>query len=95
MGDSQADAPLGSKVTPLGVQLRKEAVPNPEPEDQQEAAKNWFYAESKEQKSVVELRDVQSRDSFGQAQSGSTEGISVRHRQIVKDYFMQLRETKP
>ena len=40
-------------------------------------------------------RDVQSRDSFGQAQSGSTEGISVRHRQIVKDYFMQLRETKP
>src|SRR4051794_17101275 len=48
LGDSQADAPLGSKATPLGVQLKKEAVGG-EPEDQQEAAKNWFYAESKEQ----------------------------------------------
>jgi hypothetical protein len=95
MGDSQADAPLGSKVTPLGVQLKKEAVPNPEPEDQQEAAKNWFYAESKEQKSILELRDVQARDSFAQGQSGAVEGISVRHRQIVKDYFMHLREAKP
>ncbi len=95
MGDSQAEAPLGSKVTPLGVQLKKEAVPNPEPEDQQDAAKNWFYTESKEQKSVVELREVQARESFAQAQSGAAEGISVRHRQIVKDYFMHLREGKP
>jgi hypothetical protein len=95
MGESQADAALGNRTAPLSVQLKREAVPNSEPEDEQNAPKNWFYAESKEQKSVVELRDVQSRDSFGQAQSGSTEGISVRHRQIVKDYFMQLRETKP
>jgi len=95
MGDSQAEAPLGNRVTPLGVQLKKEAVPNPEPEDQQDAAKNWFYTESKEQKSVVELREVQARESFAQAQSGAAEGVSVRHRQIVKDYFMQLREGKP
>jgi hypothetical protein len=95
MGDSQADAPLGSRVTPLSVQLSKEAVPNPEPEDQQDAAKNWFYAESKEQKSIIELRDMQARDSFAQAQTGAAEGVSVRHRQIVKDYFMHLREPKP
>jgi hypothetical protein len=95
MGESKADAALGNRTAPLSVQLKREAVPNSEPDDEQNAPKNWFYAESKEQKSIVELRDVQSRESFGQAQSGSAEGISVRHRQIVKDYFMQLRETKP
>jgi len=94
MGESQADAPLGRKATPLGVQLKKEAVGG-EPEDQQEAAKNWFYAESKEQRSIIELREIESRNSFAQAQSGTAEGISVRHRQIVKDYFMHLREGKP
>jgi len=94
VGESQADAPLGSKATPLGVQLKKEAVTG-EPEDQQEAAKNWFYAESKEQSSIIELRAVEARNSFAHAQSGTAEGISVRHRQIVKDYFMQLREGKP
>jgi hypothetical protein len=95
MGDSQADAPLGSRVAPLGVQLKKESVPNSAPEDAQNAAKNWFYAESKEQQSILELRDVRARESFAQAQSGAAEGISVRHRQIVKDYFMHLREAKP
>jgi hypothetical protein len=95
MGDAQSDAPLGSRATPLSVQLSKEAVPNPDPENQQDAAKNWFYAESKEQKSIVELRDMQARDSFAQAQTGATEGVSIRHRQIVKDYFMHLREAKP
>ncbi len=95
MGESQADAPLGDKVTPLGVQLEKEAVPNATPEDQQEAAKNWFYSESKEQKSIVELREVQARERFSQTQSEAAEGISIKHRQIVKDYFMHLREPKP
>jgi len=95
MGDSQADAPLGSKVAPLAVQLRRESLPNSESDDPQNAAKNWFYVESKEQKSILELRDVQARESFAQAQSGAPEGISVRHRQIVKEYFMHLREAKP
>jgi hypothetical protein len=95
MGDSPADAPLGSKATTLGVQLHKEVVPNRDPEDQQAAARNWFYAESKEQKSTVDLREVEARERFSQAQSGSAEGISVRHRQIVKDYFMHLHERQP
>src|SRR5512147_2496351 len=60
MGDSQADAPLGSRVAPLGVQLKKESVPNSEPEDAQNAGKNWFYAESREQRSILELRDVRA-----------------------------------
>ena len=52
----------------------------------------WFYAESREQKSRAELRNVQARARFAQAQAGGNEGISIQHRQIVKDYFMNLRE---
>jgi hypothetical protein len=95
LGDSVADPALGNRVTPLSVQLKKEAVPNAQTDEQKEAGRNWFYAESKQQRSVVEMRDVQARASFQQAQSGSAEGISVRHRQITKDYFMHLREGKP
>jgi hypothetical protein len=95
MGDSQAEPPLGAKVTPLSAQLERTTVPNPERDDQQETAKNWYYAESKEQKSILELRELQARESFAQAQTGAAEGVSVRHRQIVKDYFMHLREAKP
>lgn len=95
LGESQADPALGNRVTPLAVQLKKEALPNAQNDEQKEAGRNWFYAESKQQRSVIELRDVQARSSFQQAQSGSAEGISVRHRQITKDYFMHLREGKP
>jgi hypothetical protein len=90
-GESEADPLLGQKAKPLEVQLRQEAL-RQEGEPEEKSSDAWFYAESKEQKSALEARAVQARAGFAQAQTTSPEAISIRHRQIVKEYFMNLRE---
>jgi hypothetical protein len=90
-GESVADPLLGAKATPLEVQLKQEALPQPaEPEEK--AGEAWFYAESKEQKSALEARAVQARAAFAQAETTPPAAIAVRHRHTVKEYFMNLRE---
>ena len=92
-GESQAEEVLGKKVAPLEVQLERESIPNDDQDGEQGAAKNWFYTESKEQQSAVPAQEVEARRRFAEAQSSAPEGISLRHRQLVKDYFMNLRES--
>jgi hypothetical protein len=84
---------LGKKTTPLAVQLEREGVTGDQREDPEGPPKSWFYAESKEQKSTLDFEGVQARSSSTLGQSSAPEGISIRHRQIVKDYFMNLRES--
>jgi hypothetical protein len=90
-GDSQADPLFGDKANRLEAQLRREAIPQ-ESKPGEEGSQAWFYAESKEQKSQVQTQNVQARSSYAQAETAGPEGISIRHRQIVKDYFMSQRE---
>jgi hypothetical protein len=92
LGDSEADPVLGKKVTPLDVQLKREAVTGEQQEDAEGKPKNWYYTESKQQASVVDYQGVGARSSFALGQSTGPEGISIQHRQIVKDYFMTLRQ---
>jgi hypothetical protein len=92
LGDSLADPVLGKKVTPLAVQLKQEAVAGESQDEPEGVPKGWFYTESKEQKSVLDYQGVGARSSFVLGQSTGPEGISINHRQIVKDYFMTLRE---
>jgi hypothetical protein len=92
LGDSPTDPVLGKKITPLAVQLRQEAVAGDKQDDAEGAPRNWFYTESKEQKSVLDYQGVGPRSGFALGQSDAPEGISIRHRRIVKDYFMTLRE---
>ncbi|MEO8630514.1 MAG: hypothetical protein ABI612_20815 [Betaproteobacteria bacterium] len=92
LGDAPSDPVLGKKTTRLEVQLRKEAMPNETQSDEESKSKTWFYAESKEQKSMLDTQSVAARGTFAEAQSTAPEGVAVRHRQIVKDYFMQLRQ---
>jgi hypothetical protein len=40
----------------------------------------------------LDYQGVGARSSFALGQSTGPEGISIRHRQIVKDYFMTLHE---
>jgi hypothetical protein len=90
-GESVADPLLGAQAKPLAVQLKQEALPQAgEPDEQTGEA--WFYAESKEQKSLVEARAVEARAGFAQAHTTPPAAIAVRHRQTVKEYFMNLRE---
>lgn len=90
IGDGLPDPLLGSGGERLQAQLKQAALSGAEEESQEGDA--WFYAESKEQKALAGWRNVQARDRFAQAQAGNNEGISVQHRQIVKEYFMDLRE---
>jgi hypothetical protein len=90
IGDGLPDPLLGAAGERLQAQLKQAALSGAEAESQEGDA--WFYAESKEQKALAGWRSVQARDRFAQAQAGSNEGISIQHRQIVKEYFMDLRE---
>ena len=90
-GDAQSDAVLGAKVAPLAVQLRQEAI-DPEGQEAVTAPKSWFYAETKQQQSNIDLENVSARSEFTLGQSAALEGVAVRHRQIVKEYFMALHQ---
>ncbi len=90
IGDGLPDPLLGAGGERLQAQLKQAALSGAEAESQEGDA--WFYAESKEQSALAGWRNVQARDRFAQAQAGSNEGISIQHRQIVKEYFMDLRE---
>ena len=89
-GDGMPDPLLADPGERLQAQLKQAALSGAEEQSQEGDA--WFYAESKEQKALAGWRDIQARDRFAQAQAGSNEGISIQHRQIVKEYFMNLRE---
>jgi hypothetical protein len=94
-GDSQADPVLGAKATPLEVQLKQEAIAGQRQEEDKGAAKSWFYTDSQQQKSILGFEDTRARSGFTLGQSTAFDGVSIRHRQIVKDYFMALRQDTP
>lgn len=90
-GDAQSDAVLGEKVAPLAAQLRQEAI-DAEGQGAATAPKSWFYVETKQQQSNIDLENVSARSEFTLAQAAAREGLAVRNRQIVKEYFMALRQ---
>jgi len=82
---------LDAKTAPLQVQLQKEAI-GAERLEPGAATKNWFYAGTKQQESTVDLENVGVRSQFSLGQSAAVDGVGVRHRQIVKDYFTALNQ---
>ena len=93
LGDAPADPLLGTQGERLEAQLRKEGIAGEEQDDEgEDPAKSWFYAESQQQQALARLRRVQAAGRFAAAEGEAGEGISIQHRQIVKDYFMNLRE---
>src|SRR5206468_1286455 len=91
-GDAQSDAVVGAKVAPLAVQLRQEAIGAEGQEAANTARKTWFYAETKQQQSNVGLESTSAHTEFVLGQSAAPEGVAVRHRQLVKEYFMTLHQ---
>lgn len=93
LGDSPADPVLGKSEERLEAQLQQAVIESERQDDAPGEERTWFYSESQQQNSVVSRREVQARARFAQAEGGSNSGISIEHRQIVKDYFMNLRES--
>jgi hypothetical protein len=91
LGDSPPDPLLGEGGERLEAQLKQAGLSGPEAESEDDG-EAWFYAESREQKAFASWRSIQARTGFAQAEAGTNEGISIQHRQIVKDYFINLRE---
>jgi hypothetical protein len=90
-GDAPPDALLGASGERLEVQLKRQGVSGEEEEDPS-AEQEWYYAQSKQQNALVASSRVQSRARFAAAEASANDGISIQHRQIVKDYFMDLRK---
>jgi hypothetical protein len=91
-GDAQSEPVLGAKVAPLAVQFRREAIGAKGQQGADTAPKSWFYAETKQQQSHVDLENVAARSEFTLGQAAAPEAVAVRHRQIVKEYFMALHQ---
>lgn len=93
-GESQADPVLGKKESPLAVKLKKEVV-RKEGEEGEAGAEGWIYRESQAQSARVALQSVRASTRYVQGEAMEPEQISVKHRQVVKDYFLNLHEVKP
>ena len=90
LGDARSDPLLGSSAERLEAQLKRQALTGEEqPSPQQDENRPWYYEQSRQQKALAGLRSVHARERFAAAQAGAGEGISIQHRQIVKDYFMK------
>jgi hypothetical protein len=94
LGDAPADPLLATQGERLEAQLKKQGITGEEQDgdEEQEQNKSWYYAQSQQQKALARLRKVQAAGRFAAAEGEAGEGISIQHRQIVKDYFMNLRE---
>lgn len=90
-GQTPPDPLLGPGGERLEALLRREGVVVEEREGNDEN-QAWYYTESRRETAHVERDAVAQRAQFAAAVVGSGEGISIQHRQIVKDYFMKLRE---
>lgn len=93
-GESQADPVLGKKETALSVKLKKEVV-RKEGEEGEAGAEGWIYSESQAQPARIALQSVRAGTRYVQGEAMEPEQISVKHRQVVKDYFLNLHEVKP
>lgn len=92
LSSTPADPVLGLSAERLEAQLKQSALTGEAADGEAEEDESWYYSESQQQKSMISRREVQARMRFAQAEAGSNGGISIQHRQIVKDYFMNLRE---
>ena len=93
VGTAQSDPVLGDGGERLDAQLKQQALTGQEAQ-QPDQEQSWFYAESQKRDARSEWRSVQARARFTEAEAGTAGGISVRHRQIVKDYFMNRPEAE-
>ena len=91
MGEGPPDPLMGEAGERLDVQLRKQALTGQE-EQHPDADQDWFYAESQKRTARSEWRAVDARTRFAEAEARSAGGISIKHRRIVRDYFMNRPE---
>jgi exonuclease VII small subunit len=91
VGSGQSDPLMGEAGQRLDAQLKQQALTGQE-EQHPDQDQSWFYSESQKRSARSEWRQVEARARFSEAEAATAGGISIRHRQIVKDYFMNRPE---
>ncbi|HUR40754.1 MAG TPA: hypothetical protein VM240_06250, partial [Verrucomicrobiae bacterium] len=91
IGTAQSDPVLGNEGERLDAQLKQLALRGQE-QQQQDEEQDWFYTESQKRGARSEWRSVEAREKYAEAKAGPAGSISIRHRRIVKDYFMNRPE---
>jgi hypothetical protein len=91
IGTAPSDPVLGNEGERLDAQLKQLALRGQE-EQQQDEEQDWFYTESQKRGARSEWRSVEAPEKYAEAQTGPAGSISIRHRRIVKDYFMNRPE---
>lgn len=91
--NGRSSALLGAKAAPLAAQLRPEIVTTEGRDMTATAPKRWFFAETKRQQSGIDFEEVSARSQLALDQSAAHAGIAIRHRYIVKEYFMASHQS--
>jgi hypothetical protein len=96
-GDSAALPLEGAATRRLDAQLKLETIlqkygVGEEPNGK--GGQGWFYSASREQKSMLQAEDVRSRASHEREDAVGHEGVPVRQKGIVKNYFLNLHESE-
>ena len=82
---------LGEEDDAAGVQLEREGVSGGQAGEPRTGEELVLHRKQGAE-GIGDCEGVQARSRSPLGQSSAPEGISIRHRQIVKDYFMNLRE---
>jgi hypothetical protein len=91
MGDGPPDPLMGETGERLDAQLKQQGLTGQE-EHLPDQDQDWFYSESQKRSAQSAWRAVDARGRFAEAEGNASGGISIKHRQIVKDYFMNRPE---
>lgn len=92
IGDGKVDPLLGEGGGRLDSQLKQQALQGQD-DARQNAGQEWFYAESQKGAVRTAWRAVDARARYAEAQATAAGGISINHRQVTKEYFMQRPES--
>jgi len=96
-GDSAALPLEGAATRRLDAQLKLEAILQKyDGRDEPDAKgdQGWFYAASREQKSMMQAENVRARAGYDREDAISHDRVPMRQKGIVKNYFLNLHESE-
>lgn len=93
-GDAEGNPVLGDEYSKVEAKYRLEALQSAEDARKDDKSDAAFYAASRKSDPKVELQVVPSRYRYAEEEAMSPERIALKHKAMVKNYFLQLRESE-
>lgn len=92
-GDAEGNPVLGDEIAKVDAKYKLEAIAGQEDSRKDESSNATFYAASKKSEPKVELQSMNGRYRYVEEEAMSPERIALKHKAMVKSYFLQLRES--